>query len=312
MSEPIAEVVVVGSYVHDMKWRTERFPVDGESVLGDFYDDPGGKGTNQAVAVARLEVPAAFVGGVGGDILGVGAKKLFENEGIQSHLLEVDGPTGTASIQIDSTGQNRIVVDLGANFLWEPERIPEALLSAAKVVVCQCEIRPDATERALQVGRESGALTILNPAPFTDQFRSETLCYVDALVPNESEFAGLLSSSDSTRELAVSPEEVAGLSDDEFRLRCEAMPVSTVIVTLGEEGCYLSSPAGQGRYRPEPGIQAIDTVGAGDSFVGGLAAATARGAEWPEAVSFATKVAGLAVQRKGSALAMPRLSEVEV
>ena len=311
MSEPKPEVVVVGSYVHDMKWRTQRFPVDGESVLGDFYDDPGGKGTNQAVAAARLEVPTAFVGGVGGDILGVGAKKLFENEGIQSHLLEVDGPTGTASIQIDSTGQNRIVVDLGANMLWEPEGIAESLLSTAKVVVCQCEIGPHVTERALQLGQESGALTILNPAPFSDQFRSETLRYVDALVPNESEFAGLLSSFDSTRELAVAPEEVAELSDDEFRLRCEAIPVATVIVTLGEEGCYLFSPADQGRYRPEPGIQAIDTVGAGDSFVGGLAAAKARGSEWPEAVTFATKVAGLAVQRKGSALAMPRLSEVK-
>ncbi len=310
MAELAPEIVVVGSYVHDMKWRTERFPVDGESVLGNFYDDPGGKGANQAVAAARLEVPTAFVGGVGGDILGIGAKKLFENEGIQSRLLEVDGPTGTASIQIDSTGQNRIVVDLGANLRWEPESVPEALLSSAKVVVCQCEIRPDATERALQVGRESGALTILNPAPFTDQFRPETLRYVDALVPNESEFSGLLSSLESARELAVSPEEVAGLSDDDFRLRCEAMPVPTVIVTLGEEGCYLSSPSGQGRYRPQRGIQAIDTVGAGDSFVGALAAAKARGANWPAAVVFATKVAGLAVQRKGSALAMPRLSEV--
>ena len=311
MSDPTPQIVVVGSYVHDMKWRTERFPLDGEAVLGDFYDDPGGKGANQAVAASRLEIPTAFVGGVGRDILGEGAKKLFAEEGIQAHLLEVDGPTGTASIQIDASGQNRIVVDLGANLRWEHDRIPEHLLAEAKVIVCQCEISPQSTERALSLGRDNGAVTILNPAPFSDKFQPGLLRYVDALIPNESEFSGLLASSDETRELAVSPEEVAELSDDEFRLRCESIAVPTVIVTLGEEGCYLSSPSGHGRYRPESGIHAVDTVGAGDSFVGGLAASMAHGKDWPEAVSFATKVAGLAVQRKGSALAMPRLSEVE-
>ncbi|MFP6899527.1 MAG: ribokinase [Opitutales bacterium] len=311
MIETSPEVVVVGSYVHDMKWRTDRFPVDGEAVLGDFYDDPGGKGTNQAVAAARLEIPTAFVGGVGRDLLGEGARKLFADEGIVSHLLEVDGPTGTASIQIDASGQNRIVVDLGANLRWEPERIPDEVLAGAKVVVCQCEISPEATEHALRLGREGGAVTILNPAPFSGKFRPEHLRYVDALVPNESEFSGLLSSSDETRALTVPPEEVAGLSDAELSRRCQAIPVPTVIVTLGVEGCFLSGPAGEGRFRPEPGIQAVDTVGAGDSFVGALAASSARGSDWPAAVSFATKVAGLAVQRKGSALAMPRLSEVE-
>ena len=310
MSDPTPQVVVVGSYVHDMKWRTDRFPVDGEAVLGDFYDDPGGKGTNQAVAAARLEIPTAFVGGVGRDILGEGAQKLFAAEGIQSHLLEVDGPTGTASIQIDASGQNRIVVDLGANLRWGPDRIPQHLLAEAKVIVCQCEISPEATERALSLGRENAAVTILNPAPFSDKFQPELLRHVDALIPNESEFSGLLASSDETRALAVRSEEVAELSDDELRLRCQAIPVPTIIVTLGEEGCFLSSSTGDGRFRPEPGIQAIDTVGAGDSFVGALAASLARGSDWPEAVTFATKVAGLAVRRKGSALAMPRLSEV--
>ena len=188
--------------------------------------------------------------------------------------------------------------------------VPQHLLAEAKVIVCQCEISTEATERALSLGRENAAVTILNPAPFSDKFQPELLRHVDALIPNESEFSGLLASSDETRALAVRSEEVAELSDDELRLRCQAIPVPTIIVTLGEEGCFLSSSTGDGRFRPEPGIQAIDTVGAGDSFVGALAASLARGSDWPEAVTFATKVAGLAVRRKGSALAMPRLSEV--
>jgi ribokinase len=311
MNQETPQVVVVGSYVHDMKWRTNRFPVDGEAVLGEFYDDPGGKGTNQAVAAARLEAPTAFVGGIGRDLLGEGARKLFASEGIQAHLLEVDSPTGTASIQIDGSGQNRIVVDLGANLQWKPDQMPDDLLTRSKVVICQCEISPEATERALRLGRKGGAITILNPAPFSDKFRHDFLPYVDALIPNESEFSALLASLDSTKELFVSPEEVADLSDDELRRRCWAIPVPTIIVTLGARGCFLSSAEVGRRFTPDPGIQAIDTVGAGDAFVGGLAVSMTRTPDWSAAVAFATKVAGLAVQRKGSALAMPRLGELE-
>jgi ribokinase len=311
MSDSLPEIVVVGSYVHDMKWRTDRFPVDGEAVLGEFYDDPGGKGTNQAVAAARLEAPTAFVGGVGRDLLGEGAKKLFAEEGIQAHLMEVDGPTGTASIQIDASGQNRIVVDLGANLRWGTDGMSNEILAGAKVVVCQCEISPEATEYALRLGREAGAITILNPAPFSDNFRPEFLQYVDALIPNEAEFSALLTSLGSPQDLIVSPEDVAELSDDELRRRCWEIPVPTIIVTLGAKGCFLSGADGGKRFTPDPNIRAIDTVGAGDAFVGSLAVWMSRQPNWPAAVSFATKVAGLAVQRKGSALAMPRLSEVE-
>jgi len=311
MSEQSPQIVVVGSYVHDMKWRTERFPVDGEAVLGDFYDDPGGKGTNQAVAAARLEASTAFVGGVGRDSLGEGSRKLFASEGILSHLLEVDGPTGTASILIDASGQNRIVVDLGANLLWEANRMPADLFSQAKVVVCQCEISPDVTEQALRLGREAGAVTILNPAPFSDNFRPGLLRYVDALVPNETEFSALLASLTSPVEFAVPAEEVAGLSDEELRRQCWEIPVPTIIVTLGAQGCFLSTVDGKKRFLPDPEIRAIDTVGAGDAFVGSLATRMSQNLDWPAAVAFATKVAGLAVQRKGSAFAMPRLSEVE-
>lgn len=311
MSESSSEIVVVGSYVHDMKWRTDRFPIDGEAVLGEFYDDPGGKGTNQAVAAARLEAPTAFVGGVGRDLLGEGAKKLFADEGIQAHLTEVDGPTGTASIQIDGNGQNRIVVDLAANLRWEPEDIPVEVLAGAKIVVCQCEISSDATEHALRLGREAGAVTILNPAPFSDNFQPGLLRYVDALVPNETEFSALLDSSPSIKDVGVPPEEVSELSDEEFRRRCWQIPVPTIIVTLGDKGCFLSTVDGGKRFLPDPDICAIDTVGAGDAFVGSLAARMSQRPDWSDAVAFATKVAGLAVQRKGSALAMPRLSEVE-
>tara|TARA_B100000959_G_scaffold283270_1_gene351749 strand:- start:399 stop:1337 length:939 start_codon:yes stop_codon:yes gene_type:complete len=311
MNDQAPQVVVVGSYVHDMKWRTERFPVDGEAVLGDFYDDPGGKGTNQAVAAARLDASTAFVGGVGRDTLGDRAKQLFADEGIQAHLLEVDGPTGTASIQIDDSGQNRIIVDLGANLRWKPEAIPDGIFADAKVVVCQCEINPDVTERAMHFGRKAGAVTILNPAPFSDKFRPEVLRYVDALVLNEAEFSGLLTSLTSPVDFAVPPEEVAGLSDEELRHQCWEIPVSTIIVTLGAQGCFLSTADCKRRFLPDPDIRAIDTVGAGDAFVGSLAKRMSQSFDWPAAVAFANKVAGLAVQRKGSALAMPRLAEVE-
>ena len=248
---------------------------------------------------------------MGRDLLGEGAKKLFQEEGIQSHLQQVDGPTGTASIQIDDSGQNRIVVDLGANLKWGPENMPEAVFDQAKVVVCQCEISPESTEKALRLGREKGAVTILNPAPFSDKFEPELLRYVDALVPNETEFSALLASVPSTKDFDVPPEKVAALSDDELRALCWEIPVPTIIVTLGDKGCFLSAVDGGRRYTPDSGIRAVDTVGAGDAFVGSLAVRMSQSPDWSDAVAFATKVAGLAVQKKGSALAMPRLSEVE-
>jgi ribokinase len=317
----VAHVVVVGSYIQDLTFRTETFPRPGETRIGTFVTGPGGKGSNQAVAAHRQGVDTLFLGAVGDDIFGSGYRDFCTAEGLRAELQTVTGvSTGAAGIVVDAQAQNLITVSLGASGELSPRHIERfaSEFSTAKVVVCQLECNLAAVRRAFELGRTSGALNILNPAPINPALTADLLSLVDILVPNESEFAFLLK-----HLTGEPPEDGFWLApDSHLQSLCERLAVPTVVLTLGDKGCAVARNRvrGGGPWVETPAFQRIpaaivkpvDTTGAGDAFTGGLAAGLTRfGGDLTAAVRFATVVAGLSTQRFGTAPAMPSMADVQ-
>lgn len=313
------EVVVAGSYNHDHVWRTPHFPVPGETRLGEFSAGPGGKGFNQAVAAARQGARTAFIAAFGVDAIGDGALALAVTEGLVP-LIERrgDAATGTAAILLDGNGQNLIVVGPGANARLSVDHIEvqDDVIGTARVLVTQHEVNMAATERALQLARRAGTLTLHNPAPPLADENGALLALVDILTPNETEFAHLIERIAGER---LAAERVAGIPAVELHVLCRKLGVPTVVVTLGANGVFVShdeqdlrgDDAAFYRLPVEAGVAVRDTTGAGDAFTGSLAAALARnGGPFKDAVAHANRCAALAVEREGAALAMPLRAEV--
>lgn len=313
------DVVVLGSYVQDHCWVTETFPGDGESRIGRFSTGPGGKGFNQAVACHRQGVRTAFLGAIGRDALGATAQAYAADNGIAAIWEERDDATTAASsILVDASGQNRIVVALGAN-----EKLSVAFVAShrqaihdAQVLVCQCENELAATREALATARRHGTLTVLNPAPINPRMSAELLALADIATPNETEFAFLLRHLHG-RQVAPDYWELA---DPLLHGLCRSTGIPTVVITLGDKGCFVShgdAPVrkdGETYYRlgAEP-VRCVDSTGAGDAYTGGLAAGLVLYREQPfrRAVEHATRVAALAVEKPGTAPAMPTRAEVQ-
>ena len=188
-----APVVVVGSYVQDLAFYTERFPRPGETVVGDFRPGPGGKGFNQAVAAARAGIGTLFIGAVGPDGA-AGRAKLFAREaGLHVHLAEKPKhATGAAAITVNGAGQNHIIISLGANLGLKPRDVPLPLLASAQVVLCQAESDYATVTHVLRTARRNGAMTVFNPAPMRPEFDPAVLRHVEVVIPNESEFTALV------------------------------------------------------------------------------------------------------------------------
>lgn len=312
----ITAVLIPGSYVQDLCWRTDRLPAVGETRIGRFATGPGGKGFNQAIACLRQGAGVRFVGAVGDDALGVQAQRFAAEQGLDCDWQVVAGvPTATASIVVDAQGHNLLVVDLGANESLEPARAAAAIGAGTRVVLTQLETTLDVVAAVLRRAREVGALALLNPAPLHPALTPEVLALADVITPNETEFAALL------RLLGV-PDAVDApwaLDDLDLHALCRCTGVPTVVLTLGAQGCFVS----HGRthrgdaapYYRVPGerVKAVDSTGAGDAFSGGLAAALALAptcAPFREAVVHANRVAALSVERHGTAPAMPTRAEV--
>jgi len=292
-------VVVVGSFVKDLCFRCARFPKAGETVLGSFFTGPGGKGSNQAVAAARAGASTRFVGAVGSDPFGSEAGRFLRSEGIDAKLAPKRGEaTGAAAILVDGASQNEIIVAIGASASITPRDVPAALIRGARVVICQGEANPRINRHAFRLGRRLGATTILNPAPMGPGFDRGLLSLTDILIPNESEFDELT---------GLSP----GLNPKRIHAACRSLGVPTVIVTLGRNGCLVSTPAGWTaiaglRVRP------IDTTGAGDAFVGAFAAGLVRhDGDLLAAARQGNAAAALSVTRLGTAPAMPLRREID-
>ncbi len=301
-------VVVVGSLNADFVVTLDAFPAPGESVLGKTFEQvPGGKGLNQAVAASRLGAQVAMIGAIGGDQFGAGLMRTLESEGI-TPLIQVnsDASTGIAMIEVESSGENRIIVISGANNLLSEEVVEASLREIANqhqigVVITQGEVPVTATERALRVAKELGAITILNPAPMRD-FPQSIFPLVDYLVPNELEAQELCALEGNACTSMLDFVEVATSIVD--------LGVGTVIITRGEKGAVWSTATASGQaaaFRIVP----VDTVAAGDAFCGGLATALNEGRPLNEALRWASAAGALAATRKGAVSSIPRRSEVE-
>ncbi len=311
------DVVVVGSFVQDLTFRCAEFPEAGETVLGEFAGGPGGKGSNQAVAARRAGVRTRFIGGVGRDSFATGARQFQRAEHIDSICVAKPGyRTATAVVTVDGAGRNRIVVAIGASAHLSPSDVPARLLRGAKVVVCQHEASLAVNRHVFRAGRRLGATTILNPAPMRDDFDPAILQLVDVLIPNESEFVALLA-----RYRSATPQAAAGLpppdgdllrslGPDELQQLCRIFGVPTVIVTLGDRGCFVSLPD-RCEHLPAHAVTPVDSTGAGDAFVGAFSAGLVKfQADVLTAARFANAAAAISVTRQGTSESMPRAAEI--
>lgn len=290
MNSDRPRLFVIASYMHAFVVRAPRFPRDGETVFGtDSEIGPGGKGSNQAIAAARLGARVSILAGVGGDTFGDQARALWQAEGIDTELVTVEPgqPSGMAFIMLNAQGQNRIIVNPGANdvLTTDDAEAAAAAIAAADVLVAQFESPVGVVERALAVARRHGVTTILNPAP-AREVSNDLLSLVDVLTPNEAEAQAL-----------------TGLTGDGFdpevaARRLQQRGVKTVVLTLGEAGAYVLD-AGGGRVVPGLRVPVTDTTGAGDAFTGALAVALAGGADIDKAVRFANLGGAFCVTHAG-------------
>ncbi|MGF6223167.1 ribokinase [Pseudomonas frederiksbergensis] len=298
-----AKVVVIGSLNMDLVTRASRLPRGGETLIGEsFATVSGGKGANQAVAAARLGAQVSMVGCVGNDAYGEALREALLAEQIDCQAVStVEDSSGVALIVVDDNSQNAIVIVAGANGALTPEVIDrfDAVLQAADVIICQLEV-PDATVgHALKRGREQGKTVILNPAPASRPLPADWYAAIDYLIPNESEasaLSGLPVDSLSTAETAAA--------------RLIAMGAGKVIITLGSQGS-LFADGQRFEHFPAAKVKAVDTTAAGDTFVGGFAAALAAGKSEADAIRFGQVAAALSVTRAGAQPSIPTLSDVQ-
>lgn len=291
------DVVVVGSLNQDISVVASHLPRPGETVLAtDHFTGPGGKGANQAVAVARLGAAVAMVGMVGDDDEGKSLLRNLEDNGVDVRAVGVDrAPTGLALITIGPDGENTIVGSSGANMGLTPAhvRTHRDLIASATVVIAQLEVPP---ETVLEAARATAGTFCLNPAPAMT-VSPELLAEVDVLIPNRTELGHLAGT-----EEPLTPDAVAeALQQLEFD--------RAVAVTLGKDGALLSEGGTLTSFAAHS-VEAVDATGAGDAFCGALAFGISRGEPLREAVSLAVSAGAVAVTKMGAQEVLPTLSEV--
>jgi len=297
-------VLVVGSANVDVSVRTAVLPRPGETVVGDgSVISVGGKGANQAVAAAACGAPTSLVARVGDDDFGRRVREELAARGVETAELRptAGATTGIATIAVDHCGQNCIVVVPGANGGLSPAELEplRPLIAAAAVLVLQCEIPLETVYRAAQIAAACGTPVILNPAPASGLDLARIGAGLAYLVPNESEAAALSG-------LPAATPAQAGRAAAALR----AAGVGCVIVTLGEAGCVVCDDAPP-RHVPAHRVAAVDATGAGDAFVGCLAAALAAGESRDESVRRAIVYSALSTTRRGAQVSYPRRDEAE-
>ena len=297
----MGKVVVLGVFVADTAYRADRMPRMGETIMGSgFALGPGGKGSNQAVACARMGAETHMISRLGRDDFAKLALDTWRDAGVIAHVQQMaDSYTGAAHIFIEnSTGDNAIIIAPGAASLIDVSDLEAqaGVISTADVFITQLEQPMEVAVRGLQMARDAGVTTILNPAPAAS-LPVGMLALCDYVTPNETECEALTGITVETEQQA-----------EEACQALRALGVRRPIITMGAQGAYLSD------HGLVPSVNAgpvVETTGAGDAFNGAFAAALSEGLSPEQAVRYGCATAGISVTRAGTAPAMPTRSEVD-
>ena len=294
-------MIVFGGINMDLFAYIPRSTREGETITAssiEFY--LGGKGANQAVAASRLGAEVAFVGTVGKDEFGEKLIRMISSENIDTSLINSKaGQSGTALINVLENSNNEVISYPGTNKLTQHAYIDEGSLSEAEIIICQMEVNEEETFNLFKRAKQKNCKTILNLAPYK-KIRSEILTLTDVLIVNETEFSELsgielnLINEDINIDIINSPESLKSID---------------LIVTLGKRGVLIFSK-GKKTFIAAEQVKAIDTVGAGDCFVGAMSYGILNGKDLLSASKFANKVASISVTKKGAAASMPFLKDI--
>ena len=297
-------ICIFGVFVADLCFYAKKIPIKGETVLGkDHLVGPGGKGSNQAIAAARLNGKVNFITKMGEDSHADMAFKIYKDAGVITNSITKDKnlSTGVAGIMIDNDGSNAINVVPGAAAHLNNKDIDNNLeiMEKSKIFLTQMETPDEVTIYSLKKAKENNCLTILNPAP-ARKINEENFALLDFFTPNETEAEFYLKNK-------ITTEEDIKIAGREFLKK----GVKNIIITLGERGVYFANENEE--YFIDAlklKDQVVDTTGAGDAFNGAFAVGLANDLKFKDALIFANKVAGISTTRAGAASSMPTFKEV--
>ena len=293
-----AGVIVAGSINMDLVVTAQAIPRPGETLTGETLSRfPGGKGANQAVAAARLGAPTTMVGCLGSDSFAADLRAHLAENDVRLHVAEVDAPTGTAMIVVDAAGENAIVVIPGANARLRPATLAEMAVHPGDVLVAQLEVPVDTVAAFFERGRAAGGVTVLNAAPAVQE-AAPLLSLADILIVNEIELSFFSGMAASSREEQI-----------DAALACRRFRDQVVVTTRGKEGS-VAIDRDEVIEHPGHAVKAVDTTGAGDCFVGALAARLCAGDPLASGLAYANRAASICVQRPGAGPSMPTASEL--
>lgn len=295
-------ICVIGSLNMDLVVNVDTMPKPGQTIIGsNFKEVPGGKGANQAVAMARLNGNVSMIGKVGEDGFGQTLINSLKNDKVDTTYIQTaKGATGVALITVDKNAQNSIVVSPGSNFEVKEDDIDNNIeaIKNSDIVVLQLETPLNTIKYALNKAKELNKYTILNPAPAV-KLDDEIIKNVDLLTPNETEL-----------------EIISGVSietEEDIQKAAQIMiekGVKELIVTLGSKGSlYINKE--KSMFKKAYKVEAVDTTAAGDSYTGALAVALSQDKNIEDAMDFASKVGALSVLKEGAQSSLPTLEDVK-
>ena len=299
----MSDISVLGIFVADISFSGPKIPSVGETILGNKYNvGPGGKGCNQAIAIARLGGKVNFISKIGKDSYGELALKTLKknNINIENIIQDEKLQTGVAGILVDkNSGKNAINVIVGAPSSLKVSEIEKQinLIKSSKIFLTQLEVPKDVTLHCLKTAKENGCITILNPAP-ASEISKEFYNNIDFFTPNETEaefYTGIKITNEQEAKQAA--EKLLNLG------------IKKVIITLGEKGLFYTDGKEEIYLKSSP-VKAIDTTGAGDAFNGGLAFGLSKDKLINECLELANKVAGISTTKLGAGDAMPFLKDI--
>ncbi|MFP4199458.1 MAG: ribokinase [Halanaerobium sp.] len=296
----MAKILVIGSMNMDLVVETERYPEEGETLIGGKFEQiPGGKGANQALAAAKLGDQVEFIGACGDDSFAPRLKSSLKSGGAEiDSIFEIEGvSTGVAVITVDKNGNNRIIVSPGANYELDPARIEqiESKIAEAEIILLQLEIPLNTIEKIVEVASKNKTEIILDPAP-AQKLSEHILAKIDYLLPNEGELDLLLAEAEN-KSRAEKIEELLKIG------------VKNIIVTEGEKGINFYSQNKE-LHLETLKVKAVDTTAAGDVFAGAFAASLIAENNLEKALKFAVRAAAYSVTRRGAQSSIPDKNEL--